>query len=652
MDLFLIAIGLILLGGFGALVFHFNFSLFKFFSIFLIVAGCVVGIQQALIFLFQAQPWTFNNLSFGGYSLCFSVDNLSAFFLLPIFLISALSSLFSYHYLDNIQKNLRIAINYFFFSLLVVSMVLVVCSDNMITFALSWEIMSISSFFLVMYDYEKEQTRTAGLIYFIFTQAGALIIFLAFGILAANSHQIDFAVLESVSDGVKIATFILLLIGLGSKAGVFPLHIWLPYAHPAAPSHVSALMSGVMIKVGIYGIIRFFFLLKPDALIIGVIILVLGILSGILGVMFALGQHDLKRLLAYHSVENIGIILIGTGIGIIGVSIENDLITTLGFAGALLHVINHALFKSLLFLGAGMVLHKTGTASLDQLGGLLKKMRVTGITFLIGSLAISGLPVFNGFVSEFLIYLAGFNALKPNQHIILFSIFTIISLALIGGLALACFTKVFGIVFLGEPRKPFETEINEKGMTMLIAMSCLAVACIFIGIFPSMFIRATLRALQSITSIADGRIIGFLDTVGYQISMFGIIILGIIIFMLLIRTLIYRNKSISFSGTWGCGFSRPTPRMQYSATSFAFSIISFFKPVTPLEEHYTSPKSIFPSHRQYHSKNHDCADIIIQQGMTKPIIFLLDKLRWIQHGDIHLYIGYILFTIIILLIFI
>ena len=280
------------------------------------------------------------------------------------------------------------------------SMAMVVMSANMITFLLAWELMSISSFFLVMYDYESSENRKAGYLYFIFAQGGAMLLFAAFALVHSHSGSFDFNSFAAIPEQAKLLIFILAFLGFGSKAGIFPLHIWLPKAHPAAPSHVSAIMSGVMIKMGIYGIFRMYLLLDPATPVIGQIVLVTGMVTGILGVVYALAKQDIKQLLAYSSVENIGIILIGLGIGRMGVSGQNQAMAFFGFAGAFLHVFNHSIFKSLLFMGAGSVLHKAKSKNIEELGGLMKRMPVTGRSFLVGSVAISGLPPFSGFIGE------------------------------------------------------------------------------------------------------------------------------------------------------------------------------------------------------------------------------------------------------------
>jgi hydrogenase-4 component B len=428
--------------------------------------------------------------------------------------------------------------------------------------------------------------------------------------------------------------------------------VWLPHAHPAAPSHISAVMSGVMIKTGIYGILRMYAVLDLHTPLFGDMVLIAGVASGILGVVYALGQHDLKRLLAYHSVENIGIILIGIGIGMTGVASGKPVMAVMGFAGGLLHVMNHAIFKSLLFMGAGMVLQKTGTRSMDVLGGLLKKMKITGTTFLIGSLAISGLPPFNGFVSEFFIYIGAFKGVALTGKPFVMSFLGIVSLAVIGGLALACFTKVMGVVFQGEPRTEAARRVDEKGAAMTVPMGILAGACLLIGVFPEPFILLAAKAV-TVLGTGYGRIPveGFIEIAG-DISRAAALFFGVLLMILVIRTLAYRNKIITRGSTWGCGFTQPTPRMQYTGSSYAASILAFFRPVAPLEEHHSAITGVFPKQTHYASHVHDIAERYMKRLTVYPVMAFFDRLRFIQHGDIHLYIGYILLAIVVLLFFI
>ncbi|MBU3914753.1 hydrogenase, partial [bacterium] len=497
----------------------------------------------------------------------------------------------------------------------------------------------------------EEANRKAGYLYLVFSQIGAMFIMMAFGLIYGHTGDFSFTLNGEIPESIKILVFVLGFVGFGSKAGVFPFHIWLPHAHPAAPSHVSAVMSGVMIKTGIYGILRLYSILDLHTPVIGNIVLVFGMITGILGVVYAMGQHDLKRLLAYSSVENIGIILIGIGLGMVGVAYNNPLMATLGFAGGLLHVFNHALFKSLLFMGAGMVLHKTGTRSIDMLGGLLKKMKVTGVTFLIGSLAISGLPPFNGFVSEFFVYLGGFNGISMEKTPFVLSLLAIISLAIIGGLALACFTKVVGVVFQGEPRSKSAENVNEDGMTMKISMGILAALCALMGVFPEMVTRMSIKAVSALgPGYSDISLSPFIEMTG-NITRYAAVFLAVFLVIFAIRTLLYKGKKITQSGTWGCGFTQPTVKMQYTGSSYTASILELFKPFAPLKEDHPVIKGRLPAKTRYHSRIEDIAELHLDK-IVRPILFLFDKLRWIQHGDIHLYIGYILLTIILLLIFV
>ena len=652
MNHFFVALALILYGGLVPLFFRRHFAFMKAAGTLSIAFGCLLGLVDAIVKLFHPRIYSASFSYLNAFSLTFQIDALSSFFLIAIFAVSLLAALYSFHYMDNPAKALRTAIHYFFFSLLVTAMALVVTANNLISFILSWEIMSLSSFFLVVYNYETAENRRAGYLYFVFSQVGAFFIFAAFAVMYAHTGSIGFDAAADLPDAAKILVFVLSFIGFGSKAGVFPFHVWLPHAHPAASSHISAVMSGVMIKTGIYGILRVYAVLNWPAALFGDIVLVAGIVSGVLGVVYALGQHDLKRLLAYHSVENIGIILIGIGIGMIGVSADKPAMAVLGFAGGLLHVLNHSIFKSLLFMGAGMVLRKTGTRSIDLLGGLIKKMKITGTTFLIGSLAISGLPPLNGFVSEFLIYLGGFRGLTLGRTDFALSLLAIVSLAVIGGLALACFTKVVGVVFQGEPRSRAVENVDEKGPMMLIPMLALAAACIVIGVFPTLFMTMAVKAVVSL-KLGYGAIplAPFAQLTG-NITWAAALIFAVFFIILALRTAAYRGKTITRSGTWGCGFTRPTVKMQYTGSSFAASILEFFKPVAPVTVDERKVRGNFPEKTHYHSQVNDVAELHMGRVIVRPILSLFDQLRWLQHGDIHLYIGYILLAIVIVLFFV
>ncbi|MCM2286295.1 MAG: hydrogenase [Desulfobacula sp.] len=652
MSQFFISILIILTGGFFSICFARQAKSGRIITAFLLSIGCLLGLinaSSALIHSVTAAR-SFEYLTL--FSLSFKMDGLSAFFLVAVFGICLLSSVYSFHYMAHEKKPVRIGVNYFFFSVLIASMALVITASNILAFMLSWEAMSLSSFFLVIYNHEASDNRKAGYLYFVFSHVGAMFILAAFALIYAHTGNFALGPMTRMPETMKILIFLFSFIGFGSKAGVFPFHVWLPFAHPAAPSHISAVMSGVMIKTGIYGMIRIYTLLDLHTPLPGMVMIIAGAVSGILGVVYALGQHDLKRLLAYSSVENIGIILIGMGIGMTGVSSGNPAMAVLGFTGGFLHVLNHAVFKSLLFMGAGMVLHQTGTRSIDALGGLLKRMKITGTAVIIGSLAISGLPPLNGFVGEFLIYLGGFKGLALETSDFIMSIVAIISLAVIGGLALACFTKVVGVVFQGEPRTRAAEKATEKGATMLVSMVVLAAACVLIGLFPGVIILLPLRAVAALGLGLEPTGFQPVMTIAGNLSFAAVVFFAVVILVALIRSFFYRNKPIAASGTWGCGFTQPTVKMQYTGSSYASFILDFFRPVAPLSEEHPAIQGRFPVKTHYKSHINDIAGLHMNKLVVDPILLVFEKLRWIQHGDIHLYIGYILLAIVLLLFFI
>lgn len=635
------------------LLLHRSFRLMKVVSIATLSAGCLVGLVFALRHL--------NGDSTGGaiswpllsvFSLSFKVDALSAFFLLPIFLICPLAAIYSYHNLDKPEHSLRVATNYFFYAVLTASMALVTCADNIITFALAWEMMSLSFYFLLIYDFEKSSVRRAAYMYFVFAQAGAMVLFISFALIYGHIGSLDFSAFSTVPNSAKALIFTLAFIGFGSKADIMPLHIWLPHAHPAARSHVSVILSAVMCKMGIYGIIRMYMLLQPEGAYCAELVIVVGTITGVMGVVYALGQHDLKRLLAYSSVENIGIILIGLGIGMLGLAMNNPVMAALGFVGGLMHVLNHSIFKSLLFMGAGAVLQRTGTLVFERLGGLMKNMKVCGVTFLIGALAICGLPPFNGFIGEFFIYIGAFHGVKLQDTTFIFVILAILSLSIIGGLAIACFTKVVGIIFLGEPRTEAAAKAQPAPLSMKLAMTILAALCVIIGLFPQLVISLVINATETLmpgkSLPADLALHSMTNKLSYGVVAFSLLVLGIIMIRYIIKKVLKQGQP-TYSGTWGCGFTQPSSRMQYTGTSFAADFLSFYSPFVRVREKCSGVHGLFSEEPHYHSEVLDISEIALKRGFIRPIMRLTAKLHWLQHGHIQLYIGYIFFAMLGLL---
>ena len=449
--------------------------------------------------------------------------------------------------------------------------------------------------------------------------------------------------------------FILFFIGFAFKSGFVPFHTWLPYAHPAAPSHISGIMSGVLIKCGIYGILRMLLLIRADYTVMGYAILAVSAISGLYGVMLAIVQHDLKRLLAYHSVENIGIIGLGIGIGCIGLGSGNPLLIALGFAGALLHTLNHALFKSLLFYAAGIVYQATHTLKIEHLGGLIKKMPQTTLLFLIAAAAITGIPPFNGFISEFIIY-CGFYEWLQNAPVItlILILFLILSLVLIGGLAILCFTKAFGIAFLGQPRKTLPHEVQEAPFLQLIPMYLIALFIVLIGLFPQPFISMLAKPIGLFTDICSvgydpiqGKAFKALQPIAW--AMWGLILLVAGLF--LVRKWMLSKRVVREDSTWGCGYVAPTANMQYTASSFMRSYSKLNKPTLLFVRHKKEIEQVFPAESHYESHAYDKIEKWL---ITKPVKLLrsfLDWFRFFQNGRLQSYILYgILFILLVIII--
>ncbi len=652
MSLLLAALAIIVAGGILALVFCKNHFLSALFGAGAAFIGCIAGMLPALKSIYYGDAETVRlawDIPLGSFFL--KLDPLAAFFLLPIFLLSALVAVYGKEYLAAYRAKKRLGISWFLFNVLVVSMAMVCLAHNTVLFLVSWEIMALSSFFLVAFEYEKEDVRKASWIYMIASYLGTACLLPMFLILNAGSGPLDFDnFLKSISPQTANICFILALIGFGTKAGIIPFHVWLPVAHPVAPSPVSALMSGIMIKTGIYGLIRITTFLGTPPLWWGLLILAIGIISGVLGVLFALAQHDLKRLLAYHSIENIGIICIGLGVGLVGWSANMPVVAVLGFAGGLLHVINHALFKGLLFLGAGSVLHGAHTLEIDHLGGLIKKMPFTGLTFLIGAVAISGLPPLNGFVSEFVIYIASFwGATTMNIYPAIPLMGAIAGLALIGGLAAACFTKAFGIVFLGEPRTKDAENVSEANPWMTVPMVILAVACLVIGLAGPFIVPAISPAVSAIIGYPA---IHEMETAAdylFYVTIGALVFIACLAALAGLRLYLLSGRTVGKTVTWDCGYAAPSAQMQYTASSFAQPVIELFQFFLRTKKHLVIPDTYFPSAANFASHTPDIGRELIYTPVFTGIKKLFLRMKIVQEGRIHIYVLYIVVTLLVLL---
>ncbi|MBI5592129.1 MAG: hypothetical protein HY881_16820 [Deltaproteobacteria bacterium] len=620
------------------------------------VLGCLIGLVPAAIVLWTGQTRGFHRawqIPFGSLSL--QLDALSAFFLFTILVLSAVAAIYGNTYLWDYRIRKNLGASWLFFNILVASMILVVISHNGVLFLMAWEIMSLASFFLVTFEDEKENVRSAGWIYLVATHIGTAFLFVLFILLTHRDPSLDFdQIVVSGLNGTSMASlaFLLSVIGFGTKAGFMPFHVWLPEAHPAAPSHVSAVMSGVMIKTGIYGLLRTLTFLGHPEPWWGWLLITIGLGSGTLGVLFALSQNDLKRLLAYSSVENIGIITLGLGLGVLGLAIHQPVLAVLGFGGGLLHVLNHALFKGLLFLGAGAVLHATGVRNIEQLGGLIRHMPWTGTLFLIGSFAICGLPPLNGFVSEFLIYVGSFMG-TGLSGVSLSSIGVITGLAAIGGLAAACFTKAFGIVFLGEPRHIPALRGHEIGWGMRIPMLLLAFGCLSIGLLAPFVISAMNPVIGNITGLQQNDIATHLSIVTLPLqrvtalSCIFILTLGLLIAL---RRHLLSGKTPGQSNTWDCGFVRPTARMQYTASSYAQPITTMFGFFLQTHRKMHAPEGLFPADASLRTHTEDVFSRSLFRPLFRGLERILLQLHWLQQGRVQIYVLYVAVTLLALLI--
>ena len=531
-------------------------------------------------------------------------------------------------------------------------MIVVVTASTGFAFLVGWELMTLISAGLILMEGDSAERRHNVFIYLLMMHAGAAAVVASFFLFLPYSHALDFAAIRVASAGIPIgirtSIFLLAFLGFGTKAGIIPLHLWLPRAHPIAPSPVSALMSGVMLKTAVYGLVRFAFdFLGGGPSWLGYLVLLAGAISGLLGVLYAIAEHDLKRLLAYHSVENIGIIFMGLGASLIFMAHHSPVWAGLALVGALLHTYNHALFKSLLFLGAGAILNAVHTVDLEELGGLQKRMPVTGITLLVACCSIVGLPLFNGFVSEWVIFrslLAGSVLMNTKAQVIL--PLAVGVLALIGGLAAACFVKVFGVAFLGRPHSEEAEHASEAPLPMRFGLSLLAIACVWIGIFPGLFLRPLVSLVQVL--VPGAGVPPETVSIAQILPIIAAIILGVSIVIGLVR----RRERIA--RTWACGLPGLTRRMQYTSTGFSKPIRSVFSSVYKPDrniDRLPSDQPYFPNSITYRSVRTTSYEKAIYRPLAEMILSAARQLRRLQTGNIQVYLLYIFLTLVLLLAF-
>ena len=637
-------------------------------------SGAIIGAGAAFILgsanLLSGQTLTIqisDILPITGFAL--RLDGLGAFFLVVIGLLGVPVALYSFGYSAAYEGRYSLRLIGAMLNGLLLTLSLQVMADNALTFLLLWETMSLSAYWLVVTEHDQPGTLQAGGWYIAMTHIGFAALVAMFLLLSGgDAMSTSFAAMRAnaltLAPLARDAVFLLALFGFGSKAGVVPLHVWLPMAHPVAPSHVSALMSGVVIKMGIYGLLRVTLdLLGGGPAWWGALVLAVGTVTALLGVLYALMEHDLKRLLAFHSVENIGIILIGIGAGLIFRSYGLMALATLGFIGGLYHTINHASFKGLLFLGAGSVLHATGTRNMEEMGGLIKRMPWTALFFLIGAAAISALPPLNGFVSEWLVFqalLGGFNI--PVPEVAVAFPLAVGMLALTSGLAAACFVKAFGISFLAIPRSHEAEHAHEAPLSMRIGMAILALACIALGLAPFSVVPLLGGVLAGLGGLPDTRSVFTLNLLvqapaGFaQVSptWIGLGLLILLALIPLVMRLMHVNRKRRVSDTWGCGRIGQTPRMEYTATSFAEPLrrvfAELYRPTKELSIDFHPESKYFVKSIKYSSRITPLFDRVLYDPLLRLIQRISRQVRRIQTGSLHLYLMYVAVILILLLI--
>lgn len=570
-------------------------------------------------------------LNFSGYLL-------SYFFAFIILLIFIPILIYSMGYMNEYKKEYSLSYFWFFTIVFVISMDLTVFSSNIISFMVFWEIMSISSFFLVIYEYKKFTTIQTGIFYFIMTHISGLTLMIMFALLYKYTGKIYFSDMQIVDLSIKqINTiFYLSIIGFGAKAGLIPLHAWLPKAHPAAPSNISSLMSGVMLKVAIYGFILVnFIVLDNRVLNNGIVLLIIGVITAVISILNAIFQKDIKALLAYSSAENVGIIFSTIALSIILNSLNIKFGSLLALSAALFHILNHSVFKSLLFSNAGSVLYATSTKNMNELGGLHKTLKYTTIFAFVGMASISAMPPFNGFASESLIFRSFIEStsLIQNKNISMMIVIALALLALTSSGAIYSAIKYFGITFLGEARSEKAIKVHKIPTSMNIGMGILSIYAIVLGVFSPYVVKVISRISKDVLELDNANFI----YVNNDITYISLIVL-LLTFVLI--SISKRNKVENYE-TWGCGFNAVKPYMQYSGDGFSQPVSRYFGKTAGYKKDVNKKEEI-----SLKTRLHDIFYVNIYEKVVNIIDFIATRVVKIHYGKIQLYILYILIALV------
>jgi formate hydrogenlyase subunit 3/multisubunit Na+/H+ antiporter MnhD subunit len=658
MDVLLIAIGLQLSSGFLALTCSRVPRLAVIIGAGGASMGCFIALIPTCMVLSGGAPaitrlaWDVPHGAF-----CVELDVLSAFFLLPVLVLSTLAAIYGSAYVLSYRRKESIGGLCLFMNVFVGTMVMVLVARTVILFLLAWEVMSLAAFFLVTFEHEKAETRRAGWVYLIATHVGVAFVLMAFLILARCAGSLEFEAFRTLpllGAGSAGLVFVLALVGFGAKAGLVPFHIWLPEAHPAAPSHVSALMSGVMIKMGLYGLLRVASFLGQPAAWWGATLAVVGTATALTGIALSLNQRDLKRVLAYSSIENIGLIALALGVGFWGLATHRVSIAALGMTAALLHIWNHALMKGLMFLAAGSVVHGAGEKDMEKLGGLVRRMPWTGSAMIAGAVALAALPPLNGFASKWLIYMSLIErGLATHDGGGLTSLLAVGLLALIGGLAVLAFVRLTGIVLLGAPRSEAAGHAHESSPVMIIPMLILVALCLIVGFDPQLAADMLRGTVGYVVGPGHGGISGPPENSENPLHVLGQINTWTVVAMACASVLLFvlvRRPFRAKGNTWGCGYVQPDARMQYTGSSFAEMMSEglmpgFLRPLTRLQ----APAGLFPAKSQFAAESPDPLSERVYEPFFRRWAARFARLRILQQGNVHIYLVYIAFMVVLAL---
>ncbi len=615
-----------------------------------VVAGAVAATAMAVNVLASGttiELWSLSGGMFGNDS--GRMDSLSALFVAVISIGSVASVLYARGYLEHTlgeKSTAHVSLHYASLAVMAYAMMGVVTSEGGYSFLFFWELMTVASFLLILYDAQRREVVRAALSYLIMMHMGFVMLVIGFVMLSSATGSASFTALARYFATENALPLMLVFIaGFGMKAGMFPLHVWLPEAHPAAPSHVSALMSGVMIKTGIYGIMRVVAALGDAPLLhtAGYIILGVGVVTGLWGVILAALQNDVKRLMAYSSIENIGVILIGFGIAILGKASGNGMIALCGITGALLHTVNHSFFKSLLFFGAGNVLSQTHTTSLDALGGLGKYMPVTGLLFLCATAAICALPPLNGFVSELLIYMGMLEGIASGSDV-LTSAAALTALALIGGLVVMAFTKLYGIIFLGAPRTHEVAEAQEVDNFRIVAMAVPLAGIAFVGLFPQVAVSIVVRAAGFFVEMPAEIGTNLLSPALVTVTRAAWLLVAVVALVAWLRHRALKGRNVRSGATWGCGFTAPNVKMQYTGESFTEGLqaVATSLAANNVEGSPVGKGEIFPASHEFAAQHGDRIGGLFAAWWVELLRIVNKRVMRLRTGKIN---NYVLFAL-------